>query len=45
MDQGVAGIIGSCDAVREAVARQLLVQDEESMWMVMIRNRNLTSHT
>ena len=45
MDQGVAGISGSRDAVREAVARQLLPQGEESVWMAMIRSRNLTSHT
>ena len=45
MDQGVAGINGSRDAVREAVARQLLPQCEGSVWMAMIRSRNLTSHT
>ena len=45
VDQGVAGISGSRDAVREAVARQLLPQGEESVWMAMIRSRNLTSHT
>ena len=45
VDQGVVGISGSRDAVREAVARQLLPQGEESVWMAMIRSRNLTSHT
>ena len=45
VDQGVAGISGSRDAVREAVARQLLPQGEASVWMAMIRSRNLTSHT
>ena len=45
VDQGVAGISGSRDAVREAVTRQLLPQGEESVWMAMIRSRNLTSHT
>ena len=45
VDQGVAGISGSREAVREAVARQLLPQGEESVWMAMIRSRNLTSHT
>ena len=45
VDQGVAGISGSRDAVREAVARQLLPQGQESVWMAMIRSRNLTSHT
>ena len=44
VDQGVAGISGSRDAVREAVARQVL-QGQESVWMAMIRSRNLTSHT
>ena len=45
VDQGVAGISGSRDAVREAVARQMLPQGEESVWMAMIRSRTLTSHT
>ena len=45
VDQGVDGISGSRDAVREAVARQLLPQGQESVWMAMIRSRNLTSHT
>ena len=45
VDQGVAGISGSRDAVLEAVARQLLPQGEESVWMAMIRSRNFTSHT
>ena len=45
VDQGVAGISGSRDAVREAVARQLLPQGDEPVWMAMIRSRNLTSHT
>jgi hypothetical protein len=41
----VAGISGSRDAVREAVVRQLLPQGDETVWMAMIRSRNLTSHT
>ena len=45
VDQGVAGISDSRDAVREALARQLLPQGEESVWMAMIRSRNLTRHT
>ena len=45
VDQGVAGISGSRDAVREAVVRQLLPQGDETGWMAMIRSRNLTSHT
>ena len=44
-DQGVVGISGTRDAVREAVVRQLLPQCDESVWMAMIRSRNLTSHT
>ena len=40
VDQGVAGISGSRDAVREAVVRQLLPQGDESVWMAMIRSRN-----
>ena len=45
VDQGVAGISGSRDAVREAVVRQLLPQGDETVWMAMIRSRNLTSDT
>ena len=45
VDQGVAVISGSRDAVREAVVSQLLPQGDESVWMAMIRSRNLTSHT
>ena len=45
VDQAVAAISGSRDAVREAVVSQLLPQGDESVWMAMIRSRNLTSHT
>ncbi len=45
MDQGVSGISGSRDAVREAVVRELLQPGSEATWMAMIRSRNLTSHT
>ncbi|QNJ24597.1 hypothetical protein SynSYN20_00237 [Synechococcus sp. SYN20] len=45
MYQGVSGISGSRDAVREAVVRELLPAGTESTWMAMIRSRNLTSHT
>ena len=45
VDQGVAGISGSRDAVRQAVVRQLLPQGDESVWMAMISSRNLTTHT
>ena len=44
-DQGVSGISGSRDAVREAVVRELLPAGTENTWMAMIRSRNLTSHT
>ena len=44
-DQGVSGISGSRDAVREAVVRELLIPGSEATWMAMIRSRNLTSHT
>ena len=44
-DQGVSGISGSRDAVREAVVRELLPAGTEDAWMAMIRSRNLTSHT
>jgi nucleotidyltransferase substrate binding protein (TIGR01987 family) len=44
-DQGVSGISGSRDAVREAVVRGLLPAGTETTWMAMIRSRNLTSHT
>ena len=45
VDQGVSGISGSRDAVRQAVVRELLPAGKESTWMAMIRSRNLTSHT
>jgi len=44
-DQGVSGVSGSRDAVREAVVRELLPPGSEATWMAMIRSRNLTSHT
>ena len=45
VDQGVSCISGSRDAVREAVARELLPAVTESTWMAMMCSRNLTSHT
>jgi nucleotidyltransferase substrate binding protein (TIGR01987 family) len=45
VDQGVSGISGSRDAVRQAVVTELLPAGTESTWMAMIRSRNLTSHT
>ena len=43
-EQGVSGISGSRDAVREAVVRELLPAGSEDTRMAMIRSRNLTSH-
>ena len=45
VDQGVTGISGSRDAVRESVRLELLPEGDELGWMAMIRSRNLTSHT
>ena len=42
-EQGVAGIIGSRNATREAFKNEL-IQDGEA-WMDMIQARNLSSHT
>jgi nucleotidyltransferase substrate binding protein (TIGR01987 family) len=41
--QGVSDIIGSRGAVREAFKNGLLEDGE--MWMTMIKDRNLSSHT
>ncbi len=41
--QGVAPLYGSTDTTREAFKRGLL--DQGDLWMDMIRDRNLTSHT
>lgn len=41
--QGVAGVVGSRDASREAF-KQGLISDGE-VWMDMLRARNLSSHT
>ena len=43
--QGVSGISGSRDEMRQAFMRELLPAGTESTWMAMIRSRNLTSHT
>jgi nucleotidyltransferase substrate binding protein (TIGR01987 family) len=40
--QGIAGLVGSRDATREAFKQGLLVDGES--WMEMISSRNLTSH-
>ena len=45
MDQGVSGISGSRDAVRQAVVRELLAPGTESTWMAMISSCNITSRT
>ncbi len=41
--QGVSGIIGSRDAVRNAYNQALISNSD--LWMEMIESRNLTSHT
>ena len=41
--QGLSGIIGSRDAVRNAYNQSLISNAE--VWMEMIESRNLTSHT
>ena len=41
--QGITGIIGSRDAVRNAFSNSLI--DEVETWIEMIDSRNLTSHT
>lgn len=41
--QGITGIVGSRDAVRNAFNRALITDAET--WMEMIESRNLTSHT
>ena len=41
--EGIAGIVGSRGAVREAFRRELLSDGE--LWMDMIEKRNLSSHT
>jgi len=42
-EQGVAGIIGSKNATREAFKNGLV--DDGEAWMEMIKARNLSSHT
>jgi nucleotidyltransferase substrate binding protein (TIGR01987 family) len=42
-EQGIIGVIGSRGATREAF-KQGLVKDGQ-VWMLMIEDRNLTSHT
>ena len=44
VDQGVSGISGSRDAVREAVLRELLPAGSEDTWMAMIRHPGLLDH-
>lgn len=41
--QGVAGIVGSRDTIREAFSRGLIADGEG--WMEMLADRNRTSHT
>ncbi len=41
--QGIAGLVGARDTIREAFRRELIHDGEE--WMEMLADRNLTSHT
>ncbi len=41
--QGITGLLGSRDAVREAFSIGLINHGED--WMDMIKSRNLSSHT
>ncbi|MFW6363814.1 MAG: HI0074 family nucleotidyltransferase substrate-binding subunit [Spirochaeta sp.] len=41
--QGIVGISGSRDAIRQAFAAELLADGEG--WMDMVRNRNRTAYT
>jgi nucleotidyltransferase substrate binding protein (TIGR01987 family) len=41
--QGISGILGSRDAMREAFSRGLITEGSE--WMDMIKSRNLSTHT
>ncbi len=41
--QGDATLLGSCDTLREAFRLELITDGEA--WMLMIQDRNLTSHT
>ena len=42
-DQGVSGLIGSRDAIRTAFKNELI--SDGDIWMDMIKDRNLSSHT
>jgi nucleotidyltransferase substrate binding protein (TIGR01987 family) len=41
--QGISGLLGSRDAMREAFSRGLISSGDD--WMDMIKSRNLSSHT
>jgi nucleotidyltransferase substrate binding protein (TIGR01987 family) len=41
--QGISGMLGSRDVVRESFARGIIRQGDD--WMDMIKSRNLSSHT
>jgi nucleotidyltransferase substrate binding protein (TIGR01987 family) len=41
--QGIAGIVGSRDTIREAFSRDLIADGD--IWMKMLIDRNRTSHT
>ncbi len=42
-EQGISGLIGSKDTTREAFRQELI--NDGTVWMDMIKSRNLTSHT
>lgn len=41
--QGITGMLGSRDVIREAFSRGIVSQGDD--WMDMIKSRNLSSHT
>ncbi|MCL2608317.1 MAG: nucleotidyltransferase substrate binding protein [Treponema sp.] len=42
-EQGIAGIIGSKNAIRHAFSNGIL--ENEQIWMEMVKSRNISSHT
>ena len=42
--QGFSDLVGSRDTIREAVAQAILSEDEGSVWLQMLQDRNRTSH-
>ena len=41
--QGISGLVGARDTIREAFRRELI--NDGNAWMEMLADRNLTSHT